>query len=133
MKQQLWSVVAVALCACSSAPADGGPRGAESAPAPVVAQSGQSSATVAAPEIGRLKLRDETLVMRASGSGPRFDVITADGRVVRRNVGEQDLALTHHELWDVYRSATAKGGPFLDARLDPVAPARDSTFDDARR
>ncbi len=125
MTRLAWGFTLFALVACSSAAPDGAPRGAQSAPAPVA--ESVEEATPAAPEIGRLKLRHETLVMRATGYGPRFDVLAADGRVLRRGIDEGDLALTHRELWDVYRSATAKTGPYLDARLDSVSlPARTS-------
>lgn len=95
-------VAAGLLCGCSSS---------------VLEEQAAESGTV----IGVVSFRDERLTIRASGAGPRFDVVASDGRALSRGLDDAGLAERHSELYDVYRSSYAARSavqPFLDARVD---------------
>jgi hypothetical protein len=74
--------------------------------------------TTERPTIAVLKMRDQSLRVHATGSGPRFSVVLADGRVVSPDLDDRQLELEHQDLWQVYRSGFARGEPYLDARND---------------
>ena len=67
--------------------------------------------------IGRVRMRDATLTMLATGHGPRFALTARDGTPIESGMDESALAARHPEVHAVYRSAVAQQ-PFLDARLD---------------
>lgn len=90
----------------------------------------ETSAEVEAPVIGRVRMRDATLTMHATGRGPRFSLAARDGTVIERGMDERALAARHPEVHAVYGSALAQQ-PFVDARLD-LAEEPAPGFPDAR-
>jgi hypothetical protein len=96
-----------------SGPAASGARAAvEAAAATPVA-----GASPAPRVIGRVRIRDVTLTMHATGRGPRFALSDGEGATLARDLDERALAARYPDVAAVYRSALA-GAPFLDARLD---------------
>lgn len=126
-----WAAAAPLLAACSSPLA-----------APPEAQgSGQASGTsiitpVAAaparPVIAKLVTRDAELAIVASGTGPRFSIVSLEGAVLATDLGEAELEKQYPAIHQFYRSAIAHGGrSFLDASLSRSIV--DRTHDDRVR
>jgi len=86
-----------------------------------VATSGQSNALRGPSIIGRLEFRDLQLVVHASGrnpAGPRFSVLGPRGNVLANTLADDELRARFPDLHRAYGSAFARGGSFLDARIE---------------
>jgi hypothetical protein len=101
----LSACAAALLSACSSS-IDEGP-GAEPPVTPVVAT---------------LLLRDRRLTISSTPSGVRYEV--ADAVSTRSQLSLEELEAFAPELGELVRTASARRQPALDARLDPLPPAR---------
>jgi hypothetical protein len=114
--RSIWFFVGVALAACShlnpgleSGDAQAGPPKSNSA--------ARASTAAGRVVLGTIVLADAKLVVLATGHGPRYQVFDASGRLNSDNIDEQELAVRHPGIYEIYRSAYARSAnqPYLDA------------------
>ena len=120
--------------ALACAPAPSSPEPAESASS---TRPTEQAAVVAASKeekkqavIAVIQTREHRLAIHSGEAGPRFSVALQDGRVIARELDEHALSERYTNLFEIYRSGYASGGPYLDARRDPPArPVTDLRLD----
>jgi hypothetical protein len=119
--------LSVATAACSGFPGHKSISSTETGMYPEAASRGEPSIAPVTDRsrpppvvIGTLVLRNERLVVHASGHGdPRFSTSTRPRRVMSRT----ELAAEHPDLHRLYTKTIA--GTYLDARVSPEAFRRD--------
>jgi hypothetical protein len=82
-------------------------------------RSGAAPAAVPAPRatIGKLQMRDRSILLLASGAGLRVTVEDMAGTVLAEDVALDDLRTIDPVAYDVCRSSTASHQEQFDARL----------------
>jgi hypothetical protein len=112
--------IALGMCLFATACASSAEQGETSELARSAASSARAPSPLAThverearPLIVSVRLRDETLRVH---SGARFSVERSDGTIVSSGMDLDQLAATHHDLYELYENAFARGGPWLDAR-----------------
>lgn len=101
MSRTLLLLAAGASCACAAA---------------VVEDAPLVDADSAAPVIATLQLRDRELTVASTASGVRYGVSDSSG--TRSQLTLDELEALAPELADIVRSASARAGFGVDARLD---------------
>lgn len=120
------------VLACAPAPSSTEPAESASSTRPTE----QAEVALASEEekkqavIAVIQTRDHRLAIHASDAGPQFSVALRDGRVLARELDERAFSERYTNLFEIYRSGYASGGPYLDARRDPPArPVIDARLD----
>jgi hypothetical protein len=86
------------------------------------------AATSDYPVIGYIEKRDRTITIKAGPRGTLYSVATKDGKVLCKNLSEEQLRAEAPELHEFIKTAGAgsagKNGAAIDARVRPQADAR---------